>query len=667
MEELNIIFDKESPQEKNSSIRIKAFIENNKKILYKFIIGKEGTWNTVNDFGFDDTINWIPEEEGEYIIMVQAKREDSTKPFDFISKFDYVIGEAEENFIRNVYLNKDTLNMGERIEAVVESNKFPLMFKYWLKEDDNWKLIKDYSTENSISLVVKKPGIQELMVECKDLKSVKDYDDSFKVAFKVNSIDNVEIVDFNCLTKELICDEDLVFKVESVYEEGRDVLYKFIKIDSNGTQQCIQDYSSNNVVSYIEKDSGDYKLLCLVKDMYSQNEFDDRAMLKFTVKAYRDIVIRKFTTNLNSPQMTDTAIELKINAEGGKELLYKFIIKGKHMEDSGYIRNNIYTWTPSIPGKYSIEAWVKDSSSENEFDDKSSIEYTINLEYIKEPIKIEKVILDKGKHVLKGEEVEIRAISNGGNNVRYAFSIKKDGKEEEKIDFGTCNWAKFIPKETGTYELEVLAKHKYSSREYDSHYIAYINSHNYIPAIIDYVICPVKTSYIVGDEILLKVIIQNTKDNLIKYILRINNEKVEETDYIENKDFKYIPKCSGAYTIEVLAKNKESEEIYDSKKEVKFYVREALPITNTKIKTSRTDIKCNETVTFSVDSEGGNAVLYQFYIMNKGEWKLVQDYSRKKYYTFMPFNEGEYEVLVLSKSSFLKCAYEDYDIFKFKV
>ncbi|MBY6935786.1 triple tyrosine motif-containing protein, partial [Clostridium botulinum] len=174
------------------------------------------------------------------------------------------------------------------------------------------------------------------------------------------------IVDFNCLTKELICDEDLVFKVESVYEEGRDILYKFIKIDSNGTQQCIQDYSSNNVVSYIEKDSGDYKLLCLVKDMYSQNEFDDRAMLKFTVKAYRDIVIRKFTTNLNSPQMTDTAIELKINAEGGKELLYKFIIKGKHMEDSGYIRNNIYTWTPSIPGKYSIEAWVKDSSSENE-------------------------------------------------------------------------------------------------------------------------------------------------------------------------------------------------------------------------------------------------------------------------------------------------------------
>ncbi len=78
----------------------------------------------------------------------------------------------------------------------------------------------------------------------------------------------------------------------------------------------------------------------------------------------------------------------------------------------------------------------------------------------------------------------------------------------------------------------------------------------------------------------------------------------------------------------------------DSKKEVKFYVREALPITNTKIKTSRTDIKCNETVTFSVDSEGGNAVLYQFYIMNKGEWKLVQDYSRKKYYTFMPLMKG---------------------------
>ncbi|WP_050606570.1 triple tyrosine motif-containing protein [Clostridium niameyense] len=667
MEELNIVFDKESPQEKDSVINIIANMECDRKIVYKFIIGKDSIWNTVRQFTDSNIYKWHPKEDGKYIIMVQAKYKGESKPFNAIAKCDYIIGENDEKLIKNVYLNKDDLNLGEKLEVVVESTKFPLMFRYWIREDSNWSMLKDYCTENIVSFTVKKSGIQELLVECKSLNSTSEYDDFATAVYKVNSIDNIEIVDFKCLTNDIICNEELIFNVEAVYSEERNILYKFIKINPQGECECIQNYSSKNMVCYKENKSGEYKLLCLVKDIYSQNEFDDRAVLKFVVKPYKDVVIRKFTANLNSPQMCETPIELKINAEGGQELLYRFKIEGKHSENSGYTRSSTYLWNPMLKGKYKIEASVKDVSSEEEYEDISYIDYNIEENFNKEPITIEKVILDKGNNVVKGQEVIIRVMSDGMDNARYSFIVRKNGIEKERIEYGSCNWTKFFPDEIGVYEIEVLAKHRYSSREYDSHFITYINSYSYIPANIDYVLYPIKESYIVGDEILIKVITENSKENLVKYILNINNQRVEETDFISDKSFMYVTKCSGVYNIEILAKNKNSDRDFDSKKEININVREAMPITNTKIKINDTDIKINETVTFTVESEGGQGVLYQFYLMNKDEWQLVQDYSRKNYYTFMPFNKGKYEILALSKSTYCKCAYEDYDILRFKV
>ena len=53
--------------------------------------------------------------------------------------------------------------------------------------------------------------------------------------------------------------------------------------------------------------------------------------------------------------------------------------------------------------------------------------------------------------------------------------------------------------------------------------------------------------------------------------------------------------------------------------------------------------------------------------MINGEWTLAQGYSRKNYYTFVPFKSGNYRVLVLDKSYHKDVPYEDYDIIEFKV
>ena len=75
----------------------------------------------------------------------------------------------------------------------------------------------------------------------------------------------------------------------------------------------------------------------------------------------------------------------------------------------------------------------------------------------------------------------------------------------------------------------------------------------------------------------------------------------------------------------------------------------------------------NETITFVAQSMGGKEVLYEFYLMEKGEWSLVQRFSRKDDYIFMPFIKGIYKMLVLSKSSYKSISYEDYDIIEIEV
>ena len=160
---------------------------------------------------------------------------------------------------------------------------------------------------------------------------------------------------------------------------------------------------------------------------------------------------------------------------------------------------------------------------------------------------------------------------------------------------------------------------------------------------------------------------QNTNNTLLRYITKINGHEVEDTGFVESKRMRVVPKCSGKYTFEIYAKNTLCKDDYDVKKEVSVYVHEAIPVRNTKIKIKNKELVVNNEVTFEVTSKGGKEVCYEFYIMEKGNWIRVQAYSRKNYYSFLPFSPGMYKILVLSKSYYKKSSYEDYTITEFKI
>lgn len=666
MNDLQVLFDIEGQKIINEEQKIRV-LSNDKDIDYKFLIGRDGVWNKLRDFSEDRFCPWIPEDEGKYTIMVQGKLKDSNRPFDFMQKEEVLIkGLKELKVIEDVKINKTKIVVGEKIEVSVNSNFNDILYRFWIKANHGWQPIRDYGVDNIISYVATEEGTHEILIECKRVNSIENCDEFTTVIFNVSPINKVEIIDFTCLTKELIVNNELIFRVDTNLADRRAILYKFLKINSDGKIVCIQDFSSKKVLYFKEKHAGNYKILCLAKDLLSNNEYDDRAVINYSIEPYKKVTINKIWTDIKSPQLNGNEINIKVLAEGGRELLYRFMVEGAISEDSGYNRNDTYSWVPTVEGEYKIIVFCKDISSNLEYESKKEMDYIIEKKGTK-PIRIKDVIINPNKNIIANTPVNLKVVANGGVCISYAFVVYKEGIEMERLDYGLSNWVDFIPEEKGDYNIEVKIKDKYSDKEYDSNMFVALKVYDYLPASIDCVLINDKENYMVEDLIKLEAIIENTEETLVRFVTKINGYLVEDTGFVRNKKFNIMPKCTGKYTFEIFAKNIKCQEEFDSKKDISVYVVDSLKVFNTKIVLDKQSVKANTEVTFSVSSEGGKNVCYQFYIMELGNWIKVQEYSRKNYYTFIPFLKGEYRIMVMSKSYYKNVNYEDYDEIIFEV
>jgi len=656
----------ESLKAEGEKVLITAEIENEEEILYKFMIGYEGKWNVLREFAQENTLEWIPENCGNYMIMVQGKVKDSKKPYNYVSKVNYTVGAGEKELISEVNFENEKHVVGQKQAIIINTITGPLLYRCWIKNEDNWELLKDYSEENRIEFTAKSAGKHELLVECKELDSQNNFDDFRNIDFEVVESKKVEINNFKNLTGEMLTDSEMIFEVDATCDDCRTILYKFLKINSKGKITCIQDYSTKKVVSYVEDISGEYKLLCLAKEVNSANNYDDRALINFTVKPYKDIHIKSFISDVNPPQICEAPVELKAIVSGGKTILYRYIIRGPEEEDSGYLKSNSFIWHSKKPGRYAIELWVRDESSDKDYEDKKTMEFVID-EFVDTPVHINEIILDRKTKLLLNETINVKAIATGGIELRYAFSVLKNRREVEYVEYGTCNWVNFTPEEPGVYEIEVKVKSKFSNREFDNRSIVTVEAYEFIPAEIDYVLMDEDKKYVVGERVELTMVARNTNNLVFNYLLRINGHDTEETGYVKNSRYSFLPRCGGYYTIEVKCKNIDSTKDYDSKRDIRVKIHEVLPIINVGINSDVTEFYRNEPINFTAFCEGGKEVMFEFYLMEQGEWNLVQKYSRKNYYTFMPFNSGKYKVLALLKSNLKQSEYEAYKEYDFEV
>ena len=693
MKEVLIDFDNKGPIDINQTVNIAAFKSDSEKIQYKFMEGLNGIWSPIQDFSDNNICTWNPKKAGKYMIMVQGKSDNCSNGYDYLGKVEYEVNEAcgikeeiplkgilnegdeeskvnnskgDEKLIKDIIVDKDKVTLGEKIRIKIVSDEDILLCRFGIKEKDEWETLREYSMEKEYVYTANECGSKEILVECKSIDSEKNVDEFRTVSIEVEAINKVEIKNISCKCDSMIVDEELTFSIETNSSSNRPLLYKFFKINKEGKMICIQDFYSKNQVVFKEKQPGDYKLLCLVRDMFSNNAFDDRAIISYVVKPYNKIKINSFKSDIASPQGIGSTINFNTMATGGKTLVYRYSVDGPIKDDSSYRRSSEFCWIPQKEGDYTITVMVRDLSCDKEYEDIAVIHYSVYKKSDR-PLRITEVVCSKERRCIVGESINILAKVEGGNKALYSFFINRNGVLEKKIDYEESNWIDFIPESKGEYEIEIKVRDYYSTREYDSSTSVYFKVNDFIPAQIECILTTSKERYLVDEVIEIEAIITGTKNTLVNLVTKINGQEVEKTGFVTNKKFRIKPKCKGKYTFQVFAKNTKSSEEYDSKKELNIYVHEVLPVTSTKVFISEDDITIGKEITLKAISVGGKDVCYQFYIMNNDNWTLVQGYSRKDYYTFIPFTSGEYRVLVLSKSFHKKIEYEDYDVIDFMV
>ena len=665
MKELILEIDKKDILKLNESVEIKAILGEESNIEYKFMEGYNKVWTPIQGFSKENICKWIPKNSGKNMILVQGKIKDSDKPYDYKSWVEVEV-DQEKKMILNVTLDNDKITVGEKVKINIEGRTEKNLYRILINEKDEWKVLKEYSGDKEYVFTATEAGKKDFLIECKNIDSINNVDEFFKISLEVLDLDHVEIIDFKCLNKHLVIGEDLEFSVDVKYNKSRTMLYKYLKIDKDGRRICVQDFSSNNKVSFKESEAGEHKVLCIVRDMFSDNDYDDRALITYNVKAYDKLKIRKINSDVISPQNIGTDINFISQIEGGKNVLYKYEVEGPAKIITGYTRNSEFKWKPTEVGNYTIKLKVKDSSFDGEYEDIEILKFKIDKN-LEKPLRITEVNCNKGRKCVINEKLIIVVKCDGGKNILYKFKINKDNKLYETIDYKGDNWMEFAPKEAGGYSIEVMVKEAHSKKEYDANSSIYINCKAYNEIEIEHIIVNTKEDYIIGEPICLDVIAEDSKEALFKCVTKINGLEVENTGFIKKTMFSITPKCKGKYVFEIYGKNIMSDDIYDSKKDVIVHVKEYSPVRDTKIIGIEGKHNIGKTIEATAVSKGGKDVCYEFYLMKNNNWNLVQKYSRKNSYTFMPVDKGDYTLMVLSKSFYKKSTYEDYQCISFNV
>ena len=673
--ELEVNFSLVSPQDKDIPIDIEVS-ELEEDMIYRFCVGINGVWHTIQDFSTRRQITWTPSEYGSYIVMVQAKKILSKKAFDYITRVNYIIGKNfdDDKLIKSITLNKESYIVGDKLCLTVDSIYSPSLYKFWINGPYGWELIKNYTSDEKLVLTMNEVGEKEILVQCKRQESENNFDDFSTVKFCVYENTKIEITSLRSLSKNLVSGEELMFQCDVNNEENKTLLYKFVVIDEGGNVDVVQDYSTKSVVSFVSNDIGKFKLLVLVKDIYSINNYDDRAVILYEIKSYNEIRVIDFSADLSSPHYTGHSVVFNVQVEGGKNLMFKYVIKGPSLdeedfiEESGYIRENFYQWVPKISGEYTATVYIKDESNTQGYDISKEFNFEV-LPYVSQVVKILDVQIDSYEKHVKNKPIGFIVNAEGGLKLQYSFVITKENREIGIVEYSDKNFLTFVPQESGYYEFEVKVKDEFSVQAYDASTILHLKVWDYYPAKIDYILYRIQECYMIGEPIIFSVIAQNTKNILFKYNLFLDGSMIEEVDFKNDSSFEYTPIVKGKYTLKVMAKNKDSNVEYDTKKEVHVYVQDILPVHDTKIicEVSEDSLLVNNSVFFMVENKGGKDVGYEFYLMEQGQWRRVQRYSRKNTYSFIPFKAGNYKLLALTKSQHRNCSYEDYGIYEFKI
>ena len=228
-----------------------------------------------------------------------------------------------------------------------------LQYKYYTYLNGKYAVIKEWSTENNVTISPKNSGIYDICVAVKDSEG-----NIVRKNLKFEFVKPLKIESFTS-------DKQSVEKVETIVNlkiktsggvgEKEYKYYRYL----NGEYKLLKDWSNLDSLDINLDKVGSYDIYVGVKD--STGEIIRKNLI---IKAIKPLRIESFTSDKQSPQKLGTTIELTTKISGDNEAIqYKYYryVNGKYALIKDWNTSNTITIAPKTIGNYDIYVGVKDS------------------------------------------------------------------------------------------------------------------------------------------------------------------------------------------------------------------------------------------------------------------------------------------------------------------
>ena len=444
-----------------STVSAKSVILGEDVIMYGSAVGGIGNYTYAYYYKQEDAAKWggfgfssaksksfKPIKETTYNICIKVKDSSGTVDAKY---FDV---EVKNNIVNTSRMEKYTFSCGEPINlygsATGGSGVYSYAFTYKQKDEESFRLIRNYSPESEETFSIKDEGDYIFRITVQDSNGVFADEKLFEVKVR-NTLINDSYVEAEAISKG----QDLVMHGAAHGGSG-EYTYKFFykkpEDEKYNSKQALEDDETTAVIK--PNTESVYNILIRATDSYGK-----------TVDKYIDVTVGTPITSTSSVNSYNIKIGNAVTVTclgkyGSGKYEYKFLY-GKVDESGDISLENMtvisdFSSTNSARavldefGTYKVVSIVRDSNGSQDMK-----YHMIKVSELSNVSKLSKSLIERGA------SITIYGRSTGGKGtIKYAYQYKlvTDTSWKTLKGYSTKTSMSFTPTELGTYEIRILAK-----------------------------------------------------------------------------------------------------------------------------------------------------------------------------------------------------------------